>query len=380
MQKQELAYDNFINTIKSKHSKIVYRNNLRLYMKFLGIDDPELLLQVNAEESLKRYIIEMRDKVSSATLHNRIASIYHFYDMNDIVINKTKISKFKGEFKRVKHDRAYTREEIGQFVELSDLRLKVCILLMAGSGLRYGAISDLKLRNLRDNKLTVYENTNEEYFTFITPECSKYINEYLEYRKRCYETITPDSYLIRNHFNDYTITRKPEGISRHSIRSIFYHVLRKSGINANVQMMHGFRKFFTTQLIDSDVNPEIREMLLGHKIGLTSAYYRPSAQKMFNEYQKAVNNLTINEENRLKTKVELLEGEKDEITTLKNQVNENSSMLNDVLQLIKLRIQNDNTGIGSQEFKEQEKQINSIDKRLKQKGIKAHRYLSGIYP
>ncbi|HXV87961.1 MAG TPA: hypothetical protein VD710_02590 [Nitrososphaeraceae archaeon] len=159
MQKQELAYDNFINTIKLKHSKIVYRNNLRLYMKFLGIDDPELLLQVNAEESLKRYIIEMRDKVSSATLHNRIASIYHFYDMNDIVINKTKISKFKGEFKRVKHDRAYTREEIGQFLELSDLRLKVCILLMAGSGLRYGAISDLKLRNLQDNKLTVYENT-----------------------------------------------------------------------------------------------------------------------------------------------------------------------------------------------------------------------------
>lgn len=89
MQKQELAYDNFINTIKSKHSKIVYRNNLRLYMKFLGIDDPELLLQLNAEESLKRYVIEMRDKVSSATLHNRIASIYHFYDMNDIVINKT---------------------------------------------------------------------------------------------------------------------------------------------------------------------------------------------------------------------------------------------------------------------------------------------------
>ena len=86
---QELAYDNFINTIKSKASRITYRNNLRLYMKFLGIDDPELLLQLNVEESIKRYIVTMRDEVSSATLHNRIASIYHFYDMNDIVINKT---------------------------------------------------------------------------------------------------------------------------------------------------------------------------------------------------------------------------------------------------------------------------------------------------
>ncbi|HXV87960.1 MAG TPA: hypothetical protein VD710_02585 [Nitrososphaeraceae archaeon] len=125
-----------------------------------------------------------------------------------------------------------------------------------------------------------------------------------------HEIITPDSYLIRNHFNDYTVTRKAEGISRHSIRSIFYQVLCKSGINANVQMMHGFRKFFTTQLIDSDVNPEIREMLLGHKIGLASAYYRPSEQKMYDEYQKAVNNLTINEENRLKIKVQKLESQR----------------------------------------------------------------------
>lgn len=48
----------------------------------------------------------MRNRVSSATLHNRIASIYHFYDMNDVLLNKTKLSKFKGEFKKVKKDRA----------------------------------------------------------------------------------------------------------------------------------------------------------------------------------------------------------------------------------------------------------------------------------
>lgn len=38
----------------------------------------------------------------------------------------------------------------------------------------------------------------------------------------------------------------------------------------NVPLAHGFRKFFTTQMINSKVNPEIREMLLGHKIGLAS--------------------------------------------------------------------------------------------------------------
>ncbi|HSA72351.1 MAG TPA: hypothetical protein VLD84_00180, partial [Nitrososphaeraceae archaeon] len=71
-----------------------------------------------------------------------------------------------------------------------------------------------------------------------------------------------------------------------------------------VPILHGFRKFFTTQLVNSKLNPEIREMLLGHKIGLASAYYKPSEQEMLNEYLKAVNLLTINEENRLKLKLE----------------------------------------------------------------------------
>jgi integrase len=46
---------------------------------------------------------------------------------------------------------------------------------------------------------------------------------------------------------------------------------------------HGFRKFFTTQLINSKVNPEIKEMLLGHKIGLGSCYYKPTVEEMYEE-------------------------------------------------------------------------------------------------
>jgi len=70
------------------------------------------------------------------------------------------------------------------------------------------------------------------------------------------------------------------------------------------------RRFFTKQLVDSKVNPEIREMFLGHKIGLAGCYYKPTEEEMYLEYQKAENNLTINEENRLRKKVETLQIEK----------------------------------------------------------------------
>jgi hypothetical protein len=46
---------------------------------------------------------------------------------------------------------------------------------------------------------------------------------------------------------------------------------------------YGFRKFFTTQLINSKVNPEIEEMLLGHKIGLASCYHKPTVEEMYEE-------------------------------------------------------------------------------------------------
>jgi hypothetical protein len=57
-------------------------------------------------------------------------------------------------------------------------------------------------------------------------------------------------------------------------------------------------------------------MLLGYKIGLASCYYRPSEEEMYSEYEKAIDLLTINEENRLRKKVETLEIEKSKIDIL----------------------------------------------------------------
>jgi hypothetical protein len=56
--------------------------------------------------------------------------------------------------------------------------------------------------NLEDNnKLTVYENYRQEYFTFITAECKSAIESYLDMRKRYGEKLNKDSYLIREQFD-----------------------------------------------------------------------------------------------------------------------------------------------------------------------------------
>jgi integrase len=64
-------------------------------------------------------------------------------------------------------------------------------------------------------------------------------------------------------------------------------VLVRAGINTEVKQTkssqrgrerkeiaraHGFRKFATTNMIRAKVNPEAREMLLGHSIRLSDSY------------------------------------------------------------------------------------------------------------
>jgi integrase len=110
-------------------------------------------------------------------------------------------------------------------------------------------------------------------------------------------------------------------MNRNILMKKIVDLCNRAGINkSNIPACHGFRKFFTTQLVNARINPEIREMLLGHKIGLASVYYKPTEEDMLLEYQKAINNLTINEENRLKIKVEQLEVEKTQFQSLAAEI------------------------------------------------------------
>jgi len=59
---------------------------------------------------------------------------------------------------KVNRDRAYTHQEIGKMLEVADERMRVVVLLLASTGMRIGAIPFTKMRNLQENKITVYES------------------------------------------------------------------------------------------------------------------------------------------------------------------------------------------------------------------------------
>ena len=319
-------YELFIKSLRSPATKKTYTVTLQKYFDFMG-EDSDLFCQNNPrliEHKIIEFIVSLRDKgLGRSAITNYSKAILAFYKINDVVLNTDKIGKFIPEYRKIKKDRAYTHQEIRRMLDFADERLSTVIYILSSTGIRIGALPLLRLRNLEDNKLTVYESDNEEYITFITPECKTAIDAYLDMRKRYGENITSDSFLIREQFDirDPIKPKKCKQVKAETITRKLYDLSVRSGVKTReLPICHGFRKYFTTQLVNSKINPEIREMLLGHKIGLASCYYRPTEEEMYSEYEKAIDSLTINEENRLRKKVEILEVEKTKLEIMSKDI------------------------------------------------------------
>jgi len=314
----------FLESCRSKHTKKHYSLYLNKWIDFSG---PELSFDNANRKVIEAKIIEFilylkKQGKSRVAIHNYLEPICSLYTLNDVMLNRKKINKFVPEYRKIKSDRSYTHEEIAKLLEVADERMRVIILLLASTGMRIGALLDLRLGDLEDlktsYKISIYRNTNEEYTSFCSTECKAAIDFYLDMRSRYGEKLMEESLLIREQFDVRSpCTAKPRQISKTAIQLKLYDLCKRCGISKqDIAVANGFRKFFMNQCVNSKMNPEIREMILGHSIGLSSAYYRPTQQEVFDEYKKAANNLTINEENRLKNRMKLLEAEKNQFELL----------------------------------------------------------------
>lgn len=62
-------------------------------------------------------------------------------------------------------------------------------------------------------------------------------------------------------------------------------------VKKEIPMAHGFRKFFNTALMNSDVHPSFKKLLMGHSVQLDEVYYDKNSEKsqakLLEEYTKA---------------------------------------------------------------------------------------------
>lgn len=332
--------------LRSEHTKKGYRKCFQQFLKATQLTEQDLINQAlqspRLVESLIinhiRYLVEKR-KLGHGTIKTHCFSIFHFFEMNDVILNKRKVIRFLPPNEGTREDRAYTHEEIHQILDKCDERSRVIVLLMASTGMRVGAIPVLQVGDLKSiqeynlYKITVYASSpKDRYYTYCSPECRIAVDSYLAYRERFGERLEPSSPLIREQFDirDPFHAMKPKQITEDSCFWTIKQLLKRTGKMDKVKQSHGFRKFAITQMIKTKVDYSTREYLVGHRAsrGLDYNYDRTPEEDRLQEYLKAVDLLTINSENRLKLKIHQLESEHStEWKQLKEQMNELRDLL-----------------------------------------------------
>jgi len=322
--------------LRAKESRRQYPRRLKVFMDFCSLrgslqdQAKELFLLAKKDntwiQSMLIKFIEFQKqrvkqgKILESTIRNYYKATKLFCEMNDIMLNWKKITKGLPRGREAANDRAPTVEEIEKLVEYPDRRIKAIVYTMTSSGIRLGGYDYLKWKHIipmysNDGqivacKIIIYGGEEEEYYSFITPEAYTALKDWMDFRASYGEKITGESWLMRdlwqttnidsryrNGLATYPKRLKSSGIKRIIERALWDQGLRSPLVNGQKRhewkAAHGFRKFYKTRA-EQAMKPINVEITMGHNIGVSASYYRPTEHEVLEDYLKAVNLLTIN--------------------------------------------------------------------------------------
>ncbi len=361
-------FETFLYALKAPETKRKYPQRLRFFFDFIFPDKKDLNTQ--AVEFVKRakasdqfvyssfinFIIAQnrrvdKKEITPGTVRNYYKSAKLFCEMNDFIVNWKKIAKGLLREKQYGDDRAPTTAEIIQIMKYPDRRIKPIILVMTSSGIRGGAWDYLRWKHIipikQDGqivaaKIVVYAGEPDSYYSFISGEAYHSLLEWMHFRESYGEKITSESWLMRDLWQttqtkgrnggSIGVVGYPKPLKSSGIKSLMERAIRsqgvekilKGGTNHNTRrewkVLHGYRKFFNSILVNANVNHTKKERLMGHDTGLENNYFKPSEQDLFEAYLEVADQFVLNEEFRLRRKIEKLEVEKSQFDTLAAEI------------------------------------------------------------
>jgi integrase len=364
-QEQVLTpYDNFLFALRAKETKRQYPHRLDKFLVFLGLSGTieekcnklfEFSKKKNANV-LQSYLIKFinnekqrieNKEISEGTLVNYIKAIKLFYSMNDIIINWKKLGKGIPAERHNADDRIPTLEEIKKLLQHPDRRIRPIVLTFLSAGFRVGSWNHLKWKHVvpitRNGVILaakiILTNTkinNKKYFSFITPEAYFALKDWMDFRQLHGEDVTGESWLMRDtwekldrdHSHRIGLAKFPIKFGAQAIGNMMGEAWRIQGVRDLLEhdqkrhefkSTHCFRKIFETKC-QLKMNHNNIKLLMDHSLGESQNYHRPTELELLEDYLKVVDLLTINDEFRLKRKIEILEVEKTQLDNIVKDV------------------------------------------------------------
>lgn len=358
---------NFTYAIKASGTRRHYLAKLKAFFDFTGLEGD---LDLQSRDFIKRTLRDSnwalaslikfltyqkeraeRKEITEGTVNNYYKPAKLFCEMNNIALNWKRIHRGLPRVSKAARDRAPTLEEIRKICDYPDRRMKPIVYTMASSGIRLGAWEWLRWGHIQPvtsgdgvvvaAKVLVYPGSADEYMTFITAEAYGAVKSWMDYRKECGETITKESWVMRDLWQTDSALRgqasRPKKLQCFGIKRLVERALWAQGIRRKLdagqrrhefKADHGFRKFFKTRA-EQVMKPINVEWLMGHSTGVSDSYYRPTEQELLTDYLRAVPLLQISE--AAQARQEFAESEKtwhDQFADVKSLVEKMQTQLN----------------------------------------------------
>jgi site-specific recombinase XerD len=275
-------------------SCLVYTATVHQYSKWLGYS-PDLIIQdlkpignipdsqrvQNHQGYLDEYIAELQDEgLSPGRVNSCAKHVRTFYRVNGVKIELSEPLSRRVIYK----DRAPKPEELVKLLDISDLREKTIIAMLALGAFREETLSKLQYRHVKEdienNTVPIHVHVEAEitkgkyhdYDTFLGAEAALYLKLYLEQRKKGTiklppETLTDESPLIRDASRKAT-----KSVGSKQIRKLVHYLYLKAGLIKQPKgrmfdlRTHSLRKYFKTQMLALGVQPDYVDYMMGHTV------------------------------------------------------------------------------------------------------------------
>ena len=344
LQDDELIKEWFSVIQAADNTRRGYLNGMALFCEFTKMTPSQLLAEAEAEikdgllarkRSIRQYLLDFRESLNDKgfapkTTHGYMAAPISFYKSFDIDVPK--LNRRKGYAPKPTEKNTYflNKEQIRGALKFCDIRNKAIILTMSSSGLSQVDLLDLKVGQFQDGYdektgITTLrirrKKTKYDFITFISPEASDVINDYLEWRNRepkrkshtdimrGYEkrrVRSDNDYLfIKSQISDdYLKTPKEEDrkLDPLGLMQVFRTISKKMGLESEDEgrwgalRSHNFRKYFNSTLLNNGGDIFFTDYLMGHVVDQThEAYFKADPEKLRERYMRFVPHLSIEE-------------------------------------------------------------------------------------
>jgi len=325
------------------------------YTNFTKMTPDELLLEAEAdiragklmrERNMTLLITEYREflekkGIAPMTIKGKMTAVCSFYKTNQIDLPVLPRSVFKARAQK-KRRTIPTKEDIQEILKHADILEWAIILVGVSSGLAVNEIANLKMGEYREGyddktKITtlhlVREKVDYEFITCLSPEATKAVDDYLEYRRRQTTThrenrenqlekqriVSDDGYLfIKRHIPDAYLTYKYDKTKSHKENARIKEDMRKIDTESiitmyrrlceeaqkstpagewNVIRSHTMRKYFNSTMLNAGASIFLVDYMVGHQLdGSHEPYFNGQPNRVREMYSKYVHYLIINKE------------------------------------------------------------------------------------